>query len=507
MSIRAASIALAIILSLLPLDAGSIGLDETYIKASNQTSWSERFNSWYKSDEFEKSYAVIIGIGDYDKYPKLQAPALDAIRVRDFLRDEANFDYIVTLTNEKATRNRIESLMEYELPQLIKPKDRLIFYFSGHGDTRDFGSDEKRGYLVLKSSGRKRWDEMIDMPRLRQWAQNVGHARHSLFLLDACFSGLSAFQPKSVLRDMTIARLIQPGHRIVTAGMQGEESYAVDGQSLFTSGFLNAARGADYTGEGIVSLTEIMTYINQFLDSKRAELGLNLKMTPQQWSTRFENNGGEFFFLRPAFDAVQSSSISSKEPPAFEKKGDSSGGLSANPGDAAFEQGIAYQARGNLDQAIASFNEAIRLDPKHIFAWAYRGEAHRLKSQFDQSISSFNEAIRLSPEYVLAWAHRGEAYRIKGDLDQAIASFNEAIRLDPKYVFAWAHRGEAYRAKGLPGRAVSDFDQAIRLNPTYAWIWNSRAEAYRIKGEFNRAIAEFDEEMRFGPKLHAEASR
>jgi uncharacterized caspase-like protein len=156
------------------------------------------------------------------------------MRVRDFLRDEANFDYVITLTDEKATRSRIESLMEYELPDLIRPRDRFLFYFSGHGDTRTFGNGGQRGYLVLKSSGSRAWHEMIDMPRMRQWAQNLGHARHALILLDACFSGLTAFERKSGTRNMTLARLTQPGHHIVTAGTEGEESYAVDGQSLFT---------------------------------------------------------------------------------------------------------------------------------------------------------------------------------------------------------------------------------------------------------------------------------
>jgi uncharacterized caspase-like protein len=82
--------------------------------------------------------------------------------------------------------------MEDIFPSLIKPNDRFIFYFSGHGQTRamTFG---KRGYLVLSNSERDHWDTMIDMPRVSEWAQNVDNAKHTLFLIDACFSGLAAF--------------------------------------------------------------------------------------------------------------------------------------------------------------------------------------------------------------------------------------------------------------------------------------------------------------------------
>src|SRR5262249_55113788 len=226
-------------------------------------------------------------------------PASDAIRVRDFLRDEADFDYVVTLTDDKATYTRINNLMENVFPTSIGPNDRFLFYFSGHGTTRHFGGGGSvRGYLALKQAGHTDWTGMIDMPRVRQWTENLQHTRHTLFILDACFSGLAAFEPKSTPRDKTIERLMQPGHHIITAGSEGEESYIFRGESLFTQAFLSAARGEDNeVGDGLVSLSEIMTRINRTLDARRSEIGDRLKMTPRQYYSRITNNAGEFFFL------------------------------------------------------------------------------------------------------------------------------------------------------------------------------------------------------------------
>lgn len=187
--------------------------------------------------------------------------------------------------------------MERGFPDQIQPNDRFLFYFSGHGETRTFSDKTKRGYLVLKTSSRKTWDEMIDMPRVHQWVQNVGHARHTLVVIDACFSGLAALQAKGELQNQTIARLAQPAHHLLTAGVENEESYSSDESSFFTSAFLEAARGAaDSTGEGVVSLSEIVTHINFTLDQNRVHN--KLKMSPQKYMTRVENNAGEFFFLR-----------------------------------------------------------------------------------------------------------------------------------------------------------------------------------------------------------------
>lgn len=290
-------------------------------------SWAAPLASIIRGDSFGKSYALVIGIGDYDKYGKLSAPALDALRFRDFLKDEAAFDHIITLTDEKATRSRIENLMEQGFPDQIQPNDRFLFYFSGHGETRTFSDKTKRGYLVLKSSNRKTWDEMIDMPRVHQWVQNVGHARHTLVVIDACFSGLAALQAKSDLQNQTIARLAQPAHHLLTAGVENEESYSSDDSSLFTSAFLEAARGAaDSTGEGVVSLSEIMTHINFTLDQNRVHT--KLKMSPQKYMTRVESNAGEFFFLRRNASLRPNNSFSDRGASimTFEPKGPSGPG-------------------------------------------------------------------------------------------------------------------------------------------------------------------------------------
>jgi len=190
--------------------ASAAGIDDDYIKPGS-SKWGDVLERLLGQKGFGKSYALVIGVGDYDHHTKLSAPAADAEQVRNFLRDEAQFDRIITLTNEKATRARIESLMDRILPQLVQGNDRFLFYFSGHGMTRDLGA-LKRGYLILKTSQKGAWDEMIDMPRMRDWAQNFGNARHVLFLLDACFSGLAVNERKAGFdpKDQTIQRLMQP---------------------------------------------------------------------------------------------------------------------------------------------------------------------------------------------------------------------------------------------------------------------------------------------------------
>jgi Caspase domain len=274
-------------------------IDCEYVKSDNGVWFSQLYKRLFQRDDFGRSVALVVGIGAYDSYPLLSVPVNDALRMREFLVNEAGFDRVVVLTDAAASSDRINKLLETDLPNSLGEHDRFLFYFSGHGDTRNLGGDKKRGYLVLKPAPDKGWDKMIDMQRLHHYAENFGLARHVLFVFDACFSGFAGFQLKGNSGDPMIDRLSQPAHQMITAGTEDEESYSTEQGSLFTSVFLAAAR--DEYGEvkdGVISMDEIMPRIRDRLDFKRQELGDTVKMTPQNWRIRTENNAGEFFFIR-----------------------------------------------------------------------------------------------------------------------------------------------------------------------------------------------------------------
>ena len=167
---------------------------------------------------------------------------------------------------------------------------------------------------------------------------------------------------------------------------------------------------------------------------------------------------------------------------------------------ALISQGNTDSTTGNHDRAIATFSDAIRLDPKSALAFRGRGNAHAKKGDSVRAIADFNEAIRLDPKNALAFIDRGDAYTNKGDNDRAIADYNQALRLDPKSALAVSDRGVAYAYKGDNDRAIADFNEAIRLDPKSAHAFRNRGVAYVNKGDHDRAIADFNEAIRLDPK-------
>ena len=136
---------------------------------------------------------------------------------------------------------------------------------------------------------------------------------------------------------------------------------------------------------------------------------------------------------------------------------------SAAPAADAYLKGNVSLAKRDYDAAIASFTEAIRIDPKDAKAYSSRGIAYEGKGDMDKALADYSEAIHVDPKSAVAFYNRGIAYVKKGDLDKAIADYTEAIGLDPKMAQAYANRAAAYEKKGDKAKAEEDLAQAEKL--------------------------------------------
>ena len=67
-----------------------------------------------------------------------------------------------------------------------------------------------------------------------------------------------------------------------------------------------------------------------------------------------------------------------------------------------------------------------------------RGVVRYLMDQVDEAIADYNESLRLRPQDPRTYYNRASAYRKKGQIDQAIADYRSALDLDPTLVQAEA---------------------------------------------------------------------
>jgi len=159
---------------------------------------------------------------------------------------------------------------------------------------------------------------------------------------------------------------------------------------------------------------------------------------------------------------------------------------------------VAWVEKGELDLAIADFDEKLRLNPTAA-TYNNRGKIWHSKKDYDNEIADYNQAIRLDPSYACSYSNRGSVWQSKKEYEKAIADYNQAIRLDPSYANAYYRRGTVWHSKKDYDKAIADCDQAVRLDANHAYAYVGRGLARCAKREYHKAISDFDQAIRLDP--------
>lgn len=86
----------------------------------------------------------------------------------------------------------------------------------------------------------------------------------------------------------------------------------------------------------------------------------------------------------------------------------------------AAEEGIELLHSGDADAAIAELLRVSRHDPSNEYAFYFLGHAYFDKELYPEALKSYVEALRLQPRYVGAMIGAGQALRMMGEYDRAI---------------------------------------------------------------------------------------
>ncbi|AFY79877.1 CHAT domain-containing protein [Oscillatoria acuminata] len=164
-----------------------------------------------------------------------------------------------------------------------------------------------------------------------------------------------------------------------------------------------------------------------------------------------------------------------------------------------YQRGKEQFYRGNFTDALASWNEAIRLKRDYPDAYYLRGVAQGQLGQKEDAIASFNEAIHFKRDFPDAYYNRGVAQGQLGQNKDAIASFNEAICLKPNFPDAYYNRGVVQGQLGQKEDAIASFNEAICLKPNFSDAYYLRGLTQSQLGQYEDAIASFNEAIRLKP--------
>ena len=256
-------------------------------------------------------------------------------------------------------------------------------------------------------------------------------------------------------------------------------------------------------------------------DPKRAESICRGRLGSDPGSVEFLRLLGRSLAMQARFDEAEAALLR-----AMELRGDSA--------PLHEDMGGLRMMQERIEDAVASFQAALRLDPNLPLAGKGLGEAlaalgrgseadaafeawfeqdpdrvpvalaldHLRAGRTDEAIATLRKSLRANPDNVdamhtLAQAYWGDEKRVS-DVE---ALLRRVTQLAPRHAEAWALLGNLLHGTERPKEAIACFLEAVAIEPANAKAWSGLGQDYAQVGDMERSCAAYAKSLELQPGL------
>lgn len=162
--------------------------------------------------------------------------------------------------------------------------------------------------------------------------------------------------------------------------------------------------------------------------------------------------------------------------------------------------GCTFQAQGKLVEAIASFRDALALDPALTRAHNNLGCVIEAAGNLQEAMRCYREAIRLEPRLAQAHYNLGNAYQQLGDGQHAIEHIEQAIAIEPGHADWHCNLGEIYCEQLKLDEAIERYRAALAIDSRYDRANSGQGVALLAAGRVEDAAGAFRKALELKPE-------
>ena len=155
------------------------------------------------------------------------------------------------------------------------------------------------------------------------------------------------------------------------------------------------------------------------------------------------------------------------------------------------EQGQILYDAGKVDQAVAEWQETLRLAPQTAQAHHLLGLAFRDQKDYTQAAAAFQQALRLEPDNATAHVHLARAFEALGKEQEAFNTYQKALQLVPSAPYVHNRLGYILAEREDWQGAANAWYQTIQLAPHYAYAYANYGEALEKMGREQDALSTY----------------
>ncbi|MEO9320328.1 MAG: tetratricopeptide repeat protein [Nitrososphaera sp.] len=463
---------------------------------------------------YTRSYAIVIGISSYkDERLKLKNPVNDAKEVARVLKEKHGFDEVQLILDSEATRENLASIFDDKIrSKEVTRDDRLLVYYSGHGDIRASADQQENTYsesfLIPFDAKYGTYSSYLNLDIITRNCR-LCSAKHVLLILDSCYSGTALIDRRSPPRPDIVndeyLKSITNKRSIQAVAATDKSQLALD--SGVGLGQLSSSHGAftgclleildsdfDPDNDGILTASELGQYLVK--NVPRNDIPQN-----PLYGYLPGSEIGDFIFniyTRPAVKIGSTGAVS--EVPVAQSFDEMSPLVKA---------ASEYYARREYERAITFLDRILEINPKHIGSLTRKGISSMKINRIEDARNCFRQVLSLEKDNV-------EALDYLERLDQLAAKSNPTSEdspqekkipsagseMHPKQTIRLYEQGRKLYDEGNSRKAIEFYDKAIEQNPEFAAAWNGKGLALFHQREYQEAISCYNKAIEIKPDYY-----
>jgi tetratricopeptide (TPR) repeat protein len=155
-----------------------------------------------------------------------------------------------------------------------------------------------------------------------------------------------------------------------------------------------------------------------------------------------------------------------------------------------YKKGINSMSNEKFEDAVRSFELALRLDSKFVDAWIKKGYCQFHLGEYNSAIMSYEKALEVDINNVEPWNLKGLAYYKLRNYEKAIASCEKAIDVNPNDAMVWYNYACYLVLSGRIDEGLEALKRSIEIDINYARksVRDRDFESARAEEGFKRII-------------------
>lgn len=163
--------------------------------------------------------------------------------------------------------------------------------------------------------------------------------------------------------------------------------------------------------------------------------------------------------------------------------------LELNPFDsvAMFYMGVAEEAMGHQDQAMAHYEASAKTSPEYANAVLALAKLHMQQDNEDSALGHIQDLVKINPSEEALLAH-AKALESADDYSTALEVLSKLIEMNPANHYYHYRQALVYNAVGEYTDAIAACNKAIALNPDDLFVRTQLALNYCSQGNYKEAM-------------------